>query len=75
MAEILHEAYAAKHTRRGRHAKLSIEEELFLSLKYLRQFIAAFTFAIGSSVQSILAPLVFADAIDVIVDGVMPHMH
>jgi len=39
MAEILHEAYAAKHTRRGRHAKLSIEEELFLSLKYLRQYV------------------------------------
>jgi len=39
MAEILREAYAAKHTRRGRHAKLSIEDQLFLSLKYLRQYV------------------------------------
>ena len=40
MAEILREAYAAKHTRRGRHAKLSIEEQLFLSrFKYLRQYV------------------------------------
>jgi len=34
MVEILREAYAAKHTRRGRHAKLSREDQLFLSLKH-----------------------------------------
>jgi len=53
MAEILHEAYAAKHTRHGRHAKLSIEDQLFLSLKYLRQYVTqkelAFEFEVSEA--------------------------
>jgi len=53
MVEILHEAYAAKHTRRGRHAKLSREDQLFLSLKYWRQYVTqkelAFEFEVGEA--------------------------
>jgi len=53
MVEILREAYAAKHTRRGRHAKLSREDQLFLSLKYWRQYVTqkelAFEFKVGEA--------------------------
>jgi len=53
MAEILREAYAQKHKRRGRHAKLSIEEQLLMCLKYLRQYITqkelAFEFEVGEA--------------------------
>jgi len=53
MCKILHEAYAAKHNRRGRHAKLPIEDQLFMSLKYWRQYITqkelAFEFEVGEA--------------------------
>jgi len=53
MVEILRYAYAEKHKRRGRHAKLSIEDQLFLSLKYWRQYITqkelAFEFEVGEA--------------------------
>jgi hypothetical protein len=39
MAEVLRGAYAQKHKRRGRHAKLPIEDQLFMSLKYWRQYV------------------------------------
>lgn len=39
MIDVLREAYAAKHKRRGRHTKLSIEDQLFLCLKYWRQYV------------------------------------
>ena len=39
MTEELRLAYAEKHKNRGRHAKLSIENQLFMSLKYWRQYI------------------------------------
>ena len=39
MVEVLSVAYAEKHKRRGRHAKLSIEDQLFMSLKYWRQYV------------------------------------
>jgi hypothetical protein len=39
MVEILKLAYAAKHKHRGRHAKLSIQDMLFMTLKYWRQYV------------------------------------
>jgi len=53
MLEILHEAYAQKHKRRGRHTKLSLEDQLFLSLKYWRQYVTqkelAYEFEVGEA--------------------------
>lgn len=39
MVEILTLTYQAKHKRRGRHAKLSIQDMLFMALKYWRQYV------------------------------------
>jgi len=39
MVEILKLAYQDKHKRRGRHAKLSIQDMLFMTLKYWRQYV------------------------------------
>jgi hypothetical protein len=53
MADVLRQAYASKHKNRGRHSKLSIEEQLFMSLKYWRQYITqkelAFEFCVGEA--------------------------
>ena len=53
MVEILREAYAEKHKRRGRHSKLSIEDQLFMSIKYWRQYVTqkelAFEFEVGEA--------------------------
>ena len=53
MLAILREAYAARHKRRGRHAKLSLEDRLFMSLKYWRQYVTqkelAFEFGVGEA--------------------------
>jgi hypothetical protein len=53
MVEVLSAAYAAKHKRRGRHAKLPIADQLFLSLKYWRQYVTqkelAFEFEVGET--------------------------
>jgi len=38
MVEILQEAYAQKHLRRGRTPKLSIEDLLLATLEYLREY-------------------------------------
>jgi hypothetical protein len=38
MIEILQSAYNAKHKRRGRHSKLTIQNMLMLTLEYLRQY-------------------------------------
>ncbi len=38
MVEILQEAYAQKHRRRGRTPKLSIEDLLLATLEYLREY-------------------------------------
>jgi len=38
MVEILQEAYAKKHRRRGRTPKLSIEDLLLATLEYLREY-------------------------------------
>jgi hypothetical protein len=37
MVEILQQAYAAKHKRRGRHSKLKVGEMLMLACKYWRE--------------------------------------
>jgi len=39
MTDVLRQTYASKHQNRVRHSKLSIEEQLFMSLKYWRQYI------------------------------------
>jgi len=53
MAVVLQKAYVEKHKRRGRHAKLPIEDQLFLSLKYWRQYVTqkelAFEFDVGEA--------------------------
>jgi hypothetical protein len=38
MVAILREAYIAKHSRKGRHAKLTIEDMLPAALEYLREY-------------------------------------
>jgi hypothetical protein len=53
MIKVLTVAYAAKHTRRGRHAKLSLQDQLFLSLKYWRQYVTqkelSYEFEVGEA--------------------------
>jgi len=53
MTEILRLKYAEKHRKGGRPSKLSIEDQLFLSLKYLRQYVTqkelAFEFEVGEA--------------------------
>jgi len=53
MVEILRTAYAEKHKHRGRHAKLSLEDQLFMSLKYWRQYVTqkelSYEFEIGEA--------------------------
>jgi len=53
MVGVLKYAYAEKHKHRGRNSKLSIEDQLLLSLKYLRQYVTqkelAFEFEVGEA--------------------------
>jgi len=53
MVTVLKVAYAAKHKRRGRHTKLSLEDQLFMSLKYWRQYVTqkelSYEFEIGEA--------------------------
>jgi len=42
MIAILCEAYNAKHKRRGRHSKLSIEMMLMMAFEYWRQYVTFF---------------------------------
>lgn len=42
MIKILQEAYNAKHKRRGRHSKLSVEMMLMMALEYWRQYTTFF---------------------------------
>ena len=53
MLEELRKAYEAKHKKRGRQAKLTRENQLFMSLKYWRQYITqlelAFEFDVGEA--------------------------
>jgi hypothetical protein len=53
MLNILREAYAEKHKRGGRPSKQSIEDQLFMSVKYWRQYVTqkelAFEFEAGEA--------------------------
>ena len=53
MLEILKEEYKNKHKKGGRKAKLSIEDQLFISLKYIRQYVTqkelSFEFEVGEA--------------------------
>ena len=53
MVTVLKVAYAAKHKRRGRHTKLSLEDQLFMSLKYWRQYVTqkelSYEFEVGEA--------------------------
>jgi hypothetical protein len=53
MVEVLRVAYAEKHNHRGRHAELSLEDQLFMSLKYWRQYITqkelSYEFEVGEA--------------------------
>ena len=53
MVEQLQIAYAEKHKRRGRHTKLTLEDQLFMTLKYWRQYVTqkelAFEFEVGEA--------------------------
>ena len=45
MVDILHEAYAAKHKRRGRHSKLEVADMLILACKYWREYVTFLSLA------------------------------
>jgi len=53
MVSVLQAAYIEKHKRRGRHSKLPIEDQLFMGLKYWRQYVTqkelAFEFEVGEA--------------------------
>jgi len=53
MAETLKIAYNEKHKKRGRHTKLTIEDQLFLANKYWRQYVTqkelAYEFEVGEA--------------------------
>ena len=53
MLEILVEAYAGKHKKGGRPGKLSLSDQLFMALKYWRQYVTekelAFEFDVGEA--------------------------
>ncbi len=53
MTEVLRAAYAEKHKKGGRKAKLRLEEQLLMTLKYLRQSITqkelAYEFEVGEA--------------------------
>jgi hypothetical protein len=53
MVKVLEVSYDAKHTRRGSHAKLSLQDQLFLSLKYWRQYVTqkelSYEFEVGEA--------------------------
>ena len=53
MVEVLINAYQEKHKRGGRKPKLTLEEQLILTLKYLRQYVTqkelAYEFEVGEA--------------------------
>ncbi len=53
MVEILKSAYIQKHKKGGRNRKLTIEDQLLMTLKYLRQYVTqkelAFEFEVGEA--------------------------
>ena len=53
MVDILKHAYAEKHKKGGRPSKLSLEDQLLMSLKYWRQYVTqkelAYEFEVGEA--------------------------
>jgi len=53
MAEVLRNAYGKKHSKGGRPPKLTLEEQLLMTLKYLRQYVTqkelAYEFEVGEA--------------------------
>ena len=53
MTKVLNEAYILKHVKGGRKPKLQIPDQLFMSLKYWRQYVTqkelAFEFEVGEA--------------------------
>ncbi|MDR2360789.1 MAG: transposase family protein, partial [Oscillospiraceae bacterium] len=53
MTEVLTEVYLEKHIKGGRKPKLTLEEQLILTLKYLRQYVTqkelAYEFEVGEA--------------------------
>jgi hypothetical protein len=53
MLDVLEEAYAVKHQKGGRPSKLVVSDQLFLALKYWRQYVTqlelAFEFEVGEA--------------------------
>jgi len=53
MVKVLEITYEAKHKRHGNHTKLSLQDQLFLSLKYWRQYItqkeSSYKFEVGEA--------------------------
>ena len=53
MVEILKSAYVQKHRKGGRNRKLAVEDQLFMTLRYLRQYVTqkelAFEFEVGEA--------------------------
>ena len=53
MTEVLKNAYLEKHKKGGRKPKLAIEEQLLMTLKYLRQYVTqkelAYEFDVGEA--------------------------
>jgi len=53
MVEVLAAAYEKKHERGGRKPKLTLEEQLIMTLKYLRQYVTqkelAYEFEVGEA--------------------------
>jgi hypothetical protein len=45
MVDVLREAYAAKHRRRGRRAKLDVADTLLLACKYWREYVTFLSLA------------------------------
>jgi hypothetical protein len=45
MLDVLSVAYAEKHKRRGRHSKLCIDEILFMTLRYWRDYVTQLVLA------------------------------
>ena len=53
MVEVLTVAYLKKHAKGGRNPKLTLEEQLLMTLKYLRQYVTqkelAYEFEVGEA--------------------------
>ena len=59
MIDVLKEAYSAKHKRRGRHSKLSIDEMFTMTMEYWRQYPTMFELSFDYGVaQSVVHEII-----------------